>query len=197
VERCYFTSACSVSRIVASTTGRQKKTGMDKLYLYVRQMDQSMVRSKVLLDQMEKNYKGGNKKFSQNKMIQYFLQSTEISDYCNEFTKLDKINDNDDDSSTSSSSSSSSTEDDESSTEQNGESVLTLGDRLVQKWEKRKQKLSHDLSIAGWMLSPVPEIMKDASSAHDGDHRNAVERLLKRWIFENDVSPFWWLFFFF
>lgn len=30
------------------------------------------------------------------------------------------------------------------------------------------------------MVSPMPEIMEDVKK-HDGAHRNAVERLLKKW----------------
>jgi hypothetical protein len=53
----------------------------------------------------------------------------------------------------------------------------------------QKKKLIHDLSIAGWMLSPVPEVMKDVDSSHDGYHCNAVEQSLKQWLhYENFVS---------
>lgn len=37
------------------------------------------------------------------------------------------------------------------------------------------------------MLCPAPEVMRDAKANHDGDHRNAVERILVKWILM-DVS---------
>ena len=67
---------------------------------------------------------------------------------------------------------------------------VTLGERVKLRWDHRKKKLIHDLSIAAWMLSPVPDIMSDAYSSHDGEHRNAVERILKRWILDEEVNLF-------
>ena len=52
------------------------------------------------------------------------------------------------------------------------------------------KKLVHDLSISGWMLSPVPEIMQDAYKSHDGTHRIAVERLFKRWMIDKNVRTY-------
>ena len=61
-------------------------------------MDEWILRSKELLNKIETKYKGGSNKFSTNKMMQYFLQLSEISDYYNEFSKLDldEKEDNDD-----------------------------------------------------------------------------------------------------
>ena len=49
-----------------------------------------------------------------------------------------------------------------------------------QAWNKRRRKLVHDYSIAGWMLSPIPAIMEDAATNHIGFHRLAVDRLIKK-----------------
>ena len=121
-----------------------KSAAMDKLYFYVRQMDLTMNRSKELLQEMEKNYiSSSNNKFSYNKMIQYFLQTTEVSDYCNEFKNLDEepeddesINSDDDvqedlddcDS------------DDETIDEEKSE--VTLGERVKLRWDHRKKKIN-------------------------------------------------------
>ena len=75
----------------------KKTPGMDKLYFYVRQMDEAIVRSKFLLDSIEEKYQDSNNNFSKNKMMQYFLQTNEISDYCNEFSRLLSEADDDDD----------------------------------------------------------------------------------------------------
>ncbi len=185
-----------------------KTPAMDKLYFYVRQMDQVMIRSKELLDEMETKYKSqSNSNFSYNKMIQYFLQTNEISDYCNEFKILDELKDDDSVCSDTEQDNSDDKQDkpedynkdkcedekdpndSDSEDESEDEEEHTLGDRVKLRWDHRKKKLSHDLSIASWMLSPVPDIMKDAYDSHDGDHRNAVERLLKRWIINKEVKP--------
>ena len=171
-----------------------KSAAMDKLYFYVRQMDLIMNRSKELLQEMETNYiSASNNKFSYNKMIQYFLQTTEISDYCNEFKNLDE--EPEDDESINSDNEEQEQEDlddsdsdDETIDEEKPE--VTLGERVKLRWDHRKKKLIHDLSIAAWMLSPVPDIMSDAYSSHDGEHRNAVERILKRWILDEEVNLF-------
>jgi hypothetical protein len=49
-----------------------------------------------------------------------------------------------------------------------------------QAWNKRRKKLVHDYSIAGWMLSPIPDIMEDAAKNNKGFHRLAVDRLIKK-----------------
>jgi hypothetical protein len=122
-------------------------------------MELTMTRLKVLLDEMEEKYKSqSNNKFSYNKMIQYFLQTTEISDYCNEFNKLDELEEDDDESSMTSFENNDEPEEnkerknnddapggkdandsdsEESSLEDEVE--LTLGDRVKQRWDHCKK----------------------------------------------------------
>jgi hypothetical protein len=171
----------------------EKKPGMDKLYFYVRRMEETIHRSKELLDEMDNNYHDNNGDFSKHKMFQYFLQTKTISDYCNEFKEKDDFS-NDDDSVGSESDMEEAAEEaaeepaddgddsDDDSTVDDDDTAETLGDKVKSRWDHRKQKLITDLSITGWMLSPSPEIMKDVNSGHTGEHRNAVERVLKRWI---------------
>jgi hypothetical protein len=163
-------------------------------------MDETMARSKALLDEIERRYKGPNNNFSYKTMMQYFSQGMDIEDYVNDISKeIEEESDDEDDDSDSSISSDDDKKqkkddieediddsDSEDEGEMNdGEFPFTLGDNLKAKWDHRKKKLIHDISITGWLLSPVPEIRSD-TKAHDGHHRNAVERLLKRWIL-NDV----------
>lgn len=173
----------------------KKSPSMDRLYYYVRQMYELLMLSRNKLDDLEDNYKGSNNKFSLHKMYQYFMQTCEITDYCNEFkfknaTNGDELNDNDYDSDDSSSGNEldEETNSDDDSVE-SAETSINLGERVVKKWELRQKKLSHDVAVAGWMLSPSPEVMRDVKDNHDGYHRNTVESVLKKWILF-DVSIF-------
>ena len=56
----------------------------------------------------------------------------------------------------------------------------TLGDKLLKAWEKRLKKLEHDMAITGWMVSPLEECREDAQKNHQGFHRGAVERLIRK-----------------
>ncbi len=38
----------------------------------------------------------------------------------------------------------------------------------------------HDYSMTGWMISPIPAIMEDASKNHKGFHGHAVDHLIKK-----------------
>jgi hypothetical protein len=40
---------------------------------------------------------------------------------------------------------------------------------------------------AGWMCSPHPDIMADCNAEHNGDHRLAVTRILRKW-FAHEVT---------
>jgi len=54
----------------------------------------------------------------------------------------------------------------------------TLGGHFLQSWDQQKLKLSHDLSVSGWMVSPVKEIYDDARSFSKGsEHCEAVKCL--------------------
>jgi hypothetical protein len=162
----------------------QKKPGMDKLYYYVRRMDETMKKSKELLDNMEINYTGSTG------ALKYFLQSSTIdcNTYINELNKatFDRGGDSDDDSTTSvEDGAMEEVSDDEDNIADIDISLLettTLGTKVVDRWEHRKKKLVTDLANTGWMLSPSSEVMEDCFINHDGSHRNALEQILKKWI---------------
>lgn len=73
---------------------------------------------------------------------------------------------------------------DDLSDEEEGEDVfepqLTLGDKLLIAWDKRSKKLEHDMAITGWMVSLLEECREDAQKNHEGFHRDAVERLIRK-----------------
>jgi hypothetical protein len=173
---------------------------MDKLYYYVRKMDEAMT---VLTDKMDEieeriNVEGGQD--IRTKMIRYYLSSggrldsgrAEINSVCEELNKKDN-NENemsddeeDDDDEEPLPDDQSESDDDESVVDylDNRESA-----RIMKSWEKRSKKLRHDMAIAGWMCSPIEEIMEDAKENHDGEHRNATTRVLKIWMgSKNQVS---------
>jgi hypothetical protein len=70
--------------------------------------------------------------------------------------------------------------DDDDSTLSEDEDDDTLGSKMIAFWNSRKKKLISDVAITAWMVSPLPEIMEDVKT-HDGEDRNAVERLIKKW----------------
>lgn len=178
------------------------KPNMDKLYFYVRRMDTCLEKSKESLDKCEKEIRTTLHMTHQEvktRMVNYFMNSTDSQDttICkNELlkkrNKKDEVDDSDvsDESSVSSYdrrvSSDDSDEEVENTTQTNHQ--ILFGDELVEMWNKRKKKLSHDVAIVGWMLSPNADIRNDACS-HDGEHLRACERLIKKW-FGHKVSTF-------
>lgn len=182
----------------------QKKPAMDRLYFHVRRMDETLKKSKVLLDKVEKNYKGQEDKGTiLERMLYYFTDSNlHCSSYRSEMQSeeagratddnLCDLEDNDewldqqsndeglleDDMSQDSFDNT----DDNSVTEEQE----TLGDFVISKWDIRKKKLITDVSIVAWLTSPIPAVREDVRS-HDGSHRDAADRLLRKW-FGHEVS---------
>jgi hypothetical protein len=62
-----------------------------------------------------------------------------------------------------------------------------VGRAMRRAWSRRRQSLVHSYSVAGWMLSPVEEIMEDAKANHSGDHILLVENLLVK-LFPHDTQ---------
>lgn len=166
----------------------RKKPAMDQLYFYVRRMNDTINRSKSLLDKMEEKYNECNGQDIATIMIQYYLDvSGSAAEYTNElkFGGYADANDSGD------SDSESNVVPDDDSSEISGNILLdvenTLGDKVVKLWKKRQVKLTHDLAITAWVVSPNPEIMKDADTNRTGTEQLAVERLIKLW-FGHEVS---------
>ena len=70
----------------------------------------------------------------------------------------------------------------EESCEDDGDALAAEFDTLTTKcmaiWNKRRSKLTHDFSRAGYMLSPHPTIVADADKNHSPEDMAAIERLL-------------------
>jgi hypothetical protein len=60
------------------------------------------------------------------------------------------------------------------------EQTTLLGDMLTMSWNSRKVKLDHDYSIIGWALSVMPEVYKDACERFTGEHRDKIERVVRK-----------------
>ena len=66
-------------------------------------------------------------------------------------------------------------EDEEENVTSNG-----LGDAIASAWHLRAKKLHHDYSITAWALSVYPEVYEDAKIRITGEHREAMERVVRK-----------------
>ena len=60
------------------------------------------------------------------------------------------------------------------------EQSILLGDLLTKSWDSHKAKLDHDYAIIGWALSVMPEVYKDARERLTGEHRDVIERVVRK-----------------
>jgi hypothetical protein len=137
----------------------QKEPVMDKLFFYVRRMDNTLGKSRAILDDMEKK----------TQSMSWRVLSEIHTTFDEPQKDIDFIDDDEDiDDST----------DSESFDSTN--ITMSLGQKVGEIWLKRRERLVTDFSIAGWLLSPIPEVYDDSSSNQTGEHRTAVDRLLKK-----------------
>ena len=57
---------------------------------------------------------------------------------------------------------------------------LGLGGMVELAWLSRKPKLENDYSIAAWAMSVYPEVYDDCKDWLTGDHRDAIERVVRK-----------------
>ena len=163
-------------------------------------MDISIQKTKNLLDETKHQIESERGGFIQARMMKYYLgtSGSEVNTTCTEIEKEDNEDTEYDDYNDGSDSETEEEEDlpddfeksdTESITEDVSDSDETEADKILRFWQLRSKKLKHDLSIAGWMCSPVEEIMQDAKDNHTGQERDAVTSLFKKW-FCNEVSIF-------
>ena len=124
----------------------------------------------------------------QTKMMNYFMMTSETDSlvellaYEKDEKNKDYDSDDDDGSSTMSDLEDDMVSDDEDSVEESSSEIDNrCGTNLVRIWNKRSIALRSDIAIAGWMCSPLPEIMADCTTYHRGEHKQAVTRLLRQW----------------
>ena len=56
----------------------------------------------------------------------------------------------------------------------------TVGGRMLQYWNERKERLEHDFAIAVWALCIMPEVHTDVAARMTGHHREAIERVINK-----------------
>lgn len=136
----------------------QKEPVMDKLFFYVRRMDKTLEKSKAILDDMQNRTKGMSWRVLSDINITFDESQSDI-DSVDEDEQFDDYTDSE------------SLDDD---------NTLSLGQKVSEIWSKRRCRLVTDYAIAGWLLCPILDIYKDSSSQQNGEHRSAVDRLLKK-----------------
>ena len=133
----------------------KKDPVMDKLYFYVRRMDDTIEKSRAILDEMGQ------------------LCQSPAWRSMNDIGRVDVLDEDSDQSE----------DDDDDSTDglpAQWTAQTTLGGDVVRLWQKRRAKLTTDFAIAGWLLSPIPDIYKDSSLNQNGGHRDIVDGLLRK-----------------
>jgi hypothetical protein len=136
----------------------KKDPVMDKLFFYVRRMDQTLEKSITILDDWEKRTRGMSMRVLHDLCV--IEHDAEIDP---EFVEVD------DDA-----------EDTTDSESVYSDATKSLGQKVKELWFKRREKLITDFAIAGWLLSPIHQIYDDSTRHMSGDHRDAVDRLLKK-----------------
>lgn len=141
----------------------KKDPVMDKLFFYVRRMDDTIEKSKSILDDMEQ--------LSQSPAWRSMndIGRVDVLDEDSDQSEDDDVNyaNNNDDDST-------------DSLPARITNQTTLGADVVRLWEKRRSKLTTNYAIAGWLLSPIPDIYEDSSLNQNGGHRDIVDSLLRK-----------------
>ncbi len=132
----------------------QQEPVMDRLYFYVRKMDTTLLKSKEILDEAQEQCITTSWRSIMN-TDQYFSSNDGTDSSLSEYES-------------------------ETCTEEDSDTASTLGQQVIDIWNKRRYKLINDFTITGWLLSPVPEVYTDSSAHMTGHHRDAVDRLLKK-----------------
>ena len=63
----------------------------------------------------------------------------------------------------------------------------TLTEKVAAIWDRRKNKLKHDYSLATYLLNPHPKVMAEAGIATSLDHDEAVERLIAKLVLPRNL----------
>ena len=64
-------------------------------------------------------------------------------------------------------------------------------------WNNRKLRLEHDFAIAAWSLCIMPEVRVDVADRMEGHHREAIERVITRFYYNDPrdiaviINEFW------
>ncbi len=103
----------------------EQESFMDKLFFYVRKMDKTLIKSKEILDHAEKVF-----------------QRTSWRTVYDSNPSEDSSDDSE---------SPESEYDSETCAEDDSVATITLGQKVLEIWNKRRKSLINDFSIAGWL----------------------------------------------
>jgi hypothetical protein len=141
----------------------KKDPVMDKLFFYVRRMDDTIEKSRAILDDM------GQLCQSPAWRSMNDIGRVDVVDEDSDQSEDDDVDDRN--------------SDDDDSTDippVQFTNQTTVGGDVVRLWEKRRSKLTTNYAIAGWLLSPIPDIYEDSSLNQKGSHREVVDDLLRK-----------------
>ena len=157
---------------------------MDQLYFYVRKMDAIIGRLKEVLNTAENSFSKEVGVNFQSKMMNYFMISKEKNSLtsCLNYEAGDE-NESDEEVDGNNTDLVDDMESGSDTDDPDAKQDDRCGTVLERIWEKRLKALKTDIAIAGWMCSPIKEIMIDCNKNHGGEHRQAVTRLLQDGIF--------------
>lgn len=158
-----------------------KDPAMDKLYYYVRRMDETLKNSKSILDDIEKMtndpswFALGNFKKHSKKKAAHIADILDGDSDDNTYDTSEESTEDDDDTETES--------EEEKSKDDNSaySSSTSLGQRVVNLWMKRRERLVTDMAIVGWMLCPMPLVHADATQNTTLTEKSAFKRFVKKW----------------
>jgi hypothetical protein len=112
------------------------------------------------------------------------VSDSSVGDTGNYAALVDENNGNDDDNADAADDDDEEEEEDESndnvSDDDSGNSGFSFGSKLVWHWEHRRVKLEHPYAIMGWALCVMDDVRQDVNARLNGDHRNAMEMVIKR-----------------
>ena len=59
---------------------------------------------------------------------------------------------------------------------------------LMTIWYRRKQRIESDFAITGWIVSVLEPVRADVKARMNGEHRDAVERVVAKMLMANDAG---------
>jgi len=168
----------------------QKVAAMDKLYFYVRQADANLTK---WVDQVDKTLT----KLATADFIKLVGGKDLMKKY--ELSSLsDSESDADDDSSSDEEEDSDGEgeeievdkdlEDSDDEEEPHDDDEETFPEAIVRLWKKRRPKLAHDYSRAGWLLAPNSIIHADAKANRSAEDNTAMERVLFKFFVNSSLT---------
>jgi hypothetical protein len=177
---------------------------MDQLFYYVRKMDSTINKTKEVVDVIEGIIKGwctrngtGTGTLTSKDIIKFYLSksSSNTSALRNQVASLNTAAALHATAGADSDSDSEGGDDGEIPDDfiADGEDdvdvdVVTHGQQIKSYWEKRSKHLRHDIAIAAWICSPIPEVMED-SKLYGAAEVDAVERVIQKWMLTSTVGP--------